>query len=481
MTSTIPGLAFIGTSRPSAQSQAVALSFVRSRKRKRLCTFIRSLQAEDKKAAQSSTSEATVLSEIKGKERRTYSFNHQNQLVLEQQGSSNRQQGSSSLLTGFKGFVLPKGYPEAVTPDYLAFQLWAVPAHITGWMGTSLATSSLLKAVGLANSAEGAAAAGAAIKWISKDGIGAAGRSLVGGRLGDVFDEDPRRWRMVAEAFLTLGLALEIATAFSPTNFVLLAGAGNLSKAAGRGMTNPCFRIIQTHFAVANNIGDVAAKEEVWEVTAQLIGLAGSVVLLKAIEATGKPENVLYVWAVNQVAHAWLRYKSLAVLQFDSINQKRACLLARASVKGHKLPGVPDGNQRESVLAWPSLARPSLTFASSLEDMLGSSATLLGAQALCDTYADSRYLLSWESSRGKLLMEEASSAEDVLLAVWQAAWLDVRGIVNATRTDLQASLEALRRQGPVFTKELRAAGWQVDNVTIRLGPVRYQRHRRNGR
>ena len=112
-----------------------------------------------------------------------------------------------------------------------------------------------------------------------------------------------------------------------------------------------------------------------------------------------------------QVAHAWLRYKSLAVLQFDSINQKRACLLARASVKGHKLPGekvacisskclmthhlkregiqdqeingiagVLDGNQRESVLAWPSLARPSLTFASSMEDMLGSSATLLGAQ-----------------------------------------------------------------------------------------------------
>ena len=68
---------------------------------------------------------------------------------------------------------------------------------------------------------------------------------------------------MVAEAFLTVGLALEIATAFSPSNFLVLAGAGNLSRAAGRGMTNPCFRIIQTHFAAANNIGDVAAKEEV--------------------------------------------------------------------------------------------------------------------------------------------------------------------------------------------------------------------------
>ena len=50
--------------------------------------------------------QATVLSEIKGKERRTYTFDHQNQLVLEQQGSSNRQQGSSSLLTGFQGVAL---------------------------------------------------------------------------------------------------------------------------------------------------------------------------------------------------------------------------------------------------------------------------------------------------------------------------------------------------------------------------------------
>jgi hypothetical protein len=41
-----------------------------------------------------------------------------------------------------------------------------------------------------------------------------------------------------------------------------------------------------------------------------------------------------------QIAHAWLRYKSLAVLQFPDINQKRACLLAMASVSGLAIPGV---------------------------------------------------------------------------------------------------------------------------------------------
>lgn len=140
----------------------------------------------------------------------------------------------------------------------------------------------------------GAVATSAAIKWITKDGLGAAGRLIVGGRLasggppwlpggcqarqralpathrhvhwnsrsaglvailshcsalcgaefataraparggpesvncpsvqpstgapvaGAVFDEDPRRWRMVAEGVSTLGLALEIATQIFP-------------------------------------------------------------------------------------------------------------------------------------------------------------------------------------------------------------------------------------------------------------------------
>jgi hypothetical protein len=95
-----------------------------------------------------------------------------------------------------------------------------------------------------------------------------------------VFDEDPKRWRMIAEAVTAVGLALEIATQIFPANFVLLAGTGTLAKATGRGMGRPCFRVVQTHFAAKNNVGDVSAKEEVWEVTAQMTGLAMSVALL---------------------------------------------------------------------------------------------------------------------------------------------------------------------------------------------------------
>ena len=43
------------------------------------------------------------------------------------------------------GFFLPAGFPASVADDYLPYQLWAVPCHITGWMASSLATSSLLQ------------------------------------------------------------------------------------------------------------------------------------------------------------------------------------------------------------------------------------------------------------------------------------------------------------------------------------------------
>jgi hypothetical protein len=47
------------------------------------------------------------------------------------------------------------------------------------------------------------------------------------------------------------------------------------------------FRVVQTHFAATGNVGAVAAKEEVWEVAAQLAGYAASVALLQGLEGTG--------------------------------------------------------------------------------------------------------------------------------------------------------------------------------------------------
>lgn len=45
---------------------------------------------------------------------------------------------------------------------------------------------------------------------------------------------------------------------------------------------------VYADFAVANNIGSVAAKEEVWEVVAQLMGFATSIWVLSMLQESGE-------------------------------------------------------------------------------------------------------------------------------------------------------------------------------------------------
>ena len=77
---------------------------------------------------------------------------------------------------------------------------------------------------------------------------------------------------------------------------------------------------------------------QVWEVAAQLMGLGISVSLLKGIEAAHIPALVLPAWVAAQGTHVLLRYRSLRTLQFDFLNQKRACAAVAAQVRGQQVP-----------------------------------------------------------------------------------------------------------------------------------------------
>lgn len=73
--------------------------------------------------------------------------------------------------------------------------------------------------------------------------------------------------------------------------------------------------MIQQHFATGGNVGDVAAREEVWEVAGQLAGLALSVGILQALDTDGIDDMlpvspavaVIVLWLASQMVHISLR------------------------------------------------------------------------------------------------------------------------------------------------------------------------------
>ncbi|GAB4822423.1 hypothetical protein N2152v2_009469 [Parachlorella kessleri] len=427
-------------------------------------------------------------------------------------GSSLKQLQSPLLVDpvgAVRSLFIPRGWPHSVTPDYVEYQLWSVPCHILGWLSHSLATSSMLQAVGLGVGPVGVAGTSAAIKWITKDGLGAAGRLFVAGRLSTVFDEDPKRWRLNAELVNSCGLALEIATQLFPGNFVLLAGAGTLARALSKGMGRPCFRVVQTYFAAANNVGDVSAKEEVWEVVGQLLGLAASVATLKALDLTGQPADfVVPVWAAVQGTHIVLRYKALSTLRFPYPNQRRAAALVTVYVMEGRVPGVDEVNRGENPFIPASSCNPRAVFGCTVEEALqGFLATSLDSngngyfsdsgqhssslngtgngsngskpdgqpqeaqrplQSLIELYHGEQFLLTWHHSTAYVLLWEGAGPRDYMRAMLQAAWLERRGHASATKAELGAGLRGMQTQWQSFERLAAEQGWNLDKAIVPL-------------
>ncbi|XP_057435231.1 protein root UVB sensitive 5 isoform X2 [Lotus japonicus] len=293
-----------------------------------------------------------------------------------------------------KDFILPAGFPGSVSDDYLHYMLLQFPTNVTGWICHTLVTSSLLRAVGIGSfSGTTAAASAAAIRWVSKDGIGAFGRLFIGGRFGNLFDDDPKQWRMYADFIGSAGSIFDLTTQVYPAYFLPLASLGNLTKAVARGLKDPSFRVIQNHFAISGNLGEIAAKEEVWEVVAQLIGLALGILILDTPGVVKSYQVLSLTWLSMRLLHLWLRYESLSVLQFNTINLKRARILVKSHVLHSTVPGCLDCNREENILAWPQFLKPKIIFGLPLEKMDGVGGSHFMVEALIKLYANEKYIL----------------------------------------------------------------------------------------
>ncbi|KAF7825547.1 protein root UVB sensitive 5 isoform X1 [Senna tora] len=373
-----------------------------------------------------------------------------------------------------KDFILPEGFPGSVSDDYLRYMLLQFPTNVTGWICHALVTSSLLKAVGIASfSGTTAAASAAAIRWVSKDGIGAVGRLFIGGRFGNLFDDDPKQWRMYADFIGSAGSIFDLTTQLYPAYFLPLASLGNLTKAVARGLKDPSFRVIQNHFAISGNLGEVAAKEEVWEVVAQLVGLGLGILILDTPGLVKSYAVLSFTWMTMRLLHLWLRYQSLSVLQFNTINLKRARILVKSHVLHSTVPGCVDCNREENILTWQNFMKPQIIFGLSLEKMDGVERSHLMVKTLLKSYANEKYILTVNQQQEDLKFfvsfKVGATSVSVLRSLWQTFWLSENWDSEDDVCDqLANSLKELKDKFEDFIQKLNVAGWDTQQLNLKV-------------
>lgn len=76
----------------------------------------------------------------------------------------------------FTNVFLPKGYPDSVSRDYSAYQIWDTAQAFCSTITGTLATQEVLRGVGVGDTT--ATPLAATVTWVIKDGCGHLGRIL---------------------------------------------------------------------------------------------------------------------------------------------------------------------------------------------------------------------------------------------------------------------------------------------------------------
>ncbi|XP_057252050.1 protein root UVB sensitive 1, chloroplastic [Beta vulgaris subsp. vulgaris] len=394
--------------------------------------------------------------------------------------------------------MLPEGFPESVTSDYLDYSLWRGVQGIASQISGVLATQSLLFAVGLG---KGAIPTAAAINWVLKDGIGYLSKIMLS-KYGRHFDVHPKGWRLFADLLENTAFGLEILTLAFPHLFIFIgatAGAGRSAATLIQAATRSCF---YAGFAAKRNFAEVIAKGEAQGMVSKSVGIMLGIALANCIGSS--VPLALACFGVITWVHMFCNLKSYQSIQLRTLNPYRASLVFSEYLLSGQVPSVKDVNDEEPLFpALPILnLRPpykpgssnlslvAKNAAAEIERRLELGSTLSDviqrredAAALLDLYRNEGYLLTEHNGKFCVILKESASPQDMLMSLYQTNflyWLETNaGLKSKNVCDdcgpggkLQISLDYVRREFDHLKHDSESAGWVTNGLIARPLPHR---------
>ncbi|KAK6137221.1 hypothetical protein DH2020_029038 [Rehmannia glutinosa] len=394
--------------------------------------------------------------------------------------------------------MLPEGFPESVTSDYLEYSLWRGVQGIAAQISGVLATQALLYAVGLG---KGAIPTAAAVNWVLKDGIGYLSKIMLS-KYGRHFDVNPKGWRLFADLLENAAFGMEILTPAFPHLFVLIgavAGAGRSAAALIQAATRSCF---YAGFAAQRNFAEVIAKGEAQGMVSKSIGIMLGITLANGVQSSTALS--LASFGVITWIHMFCNLKSYQSIQLRTLNPYRASLVFSQYLLSGLVPSVKEVNDEEPFFpAFPLLIlKPTseeqvevlstdakdaashidrrLQLGSKLSDIVKSREEAI---ALLELYKAEGYILAELKGRYCVVLKESSSAQDMLKSLFQVCylyWLERNAGIKSTiivddcrpGSRLQISLEYVQREFNHVKNDGEIAGWVVDGLIARPSPNR---------
>nr|DBA18846.1 TPA: hypothetical protein GDO54_014742 [Pyxicephalus adspersus] len=352
---------------------------------------------------------------------------------------------------------LPHGFPDSVSEDYLAYQLWdtiqAFASSVTG----SLATHSLLRGSGVGDSS--ATVAAATVTWILKDGTGMVGRILFAWIKGSQLDCDAKRWRLFADVLNDMAIFMEIVAPVFPSCFTLtVCTAGVLKCIVGvaGGATRAALTV---HQARRDNMADVCAKDGSQETLVNLAGLLVSLLVVPLVSDNLWVTYLLFLLLTS--LHLYANYRAVRSVVMETLNRSRLSIILEHFLQEGRILRPEEANCMEPLL--PGLdSQVPISLGVPLRMLVSSVPEL--EQLKKGNH--SHYLLGWRADTGQLavVLHERANSVDIIRSVVHAEILHRKArssdlshfdVLEETHTQLDELF-------PDLCQRLSASGWVTD-------------------
>lgn len=274
----------------------------------------------------------------------------------------------------FRQILLPEGYPDSVSSDYLEYQGWDTLQAFASSISGSLATAAVLEGVGVGDAE--ATALAATLTWILKDGAGMIGRILFAAYIGTSLDYDCKRWRLFADVLNDGVMMVELMATALPKQLVMptlcAAGVGRSLVGVAGGATKAA---VAQHQARKQNMADLAAKDGSQETVVNLLALCVNLLLLPAI--SGKPSLPFYLFMILASLHIYSNYRAVRCLVIPTLNASRLVLVLSRFKELGNICSVFEINRLESVIWPPSSKKARIEIGVSVQSLTSEEVSLL--------------------------------------------------------------------------------------------------------
>lgn len=224
-----------------------------------------------------------------------------------------------------KEMFLPVGYPDSVSEDYLAFQMWDTLQAMCSYLRGVLATQSVLESVGVGD--DKATPLAAALQWVLRDGSGMIGGLAFAYVVGPKFDLNVKRWRLFADVINDVGLTLDMVAPYFPNIVTEVLCVSSICKTMCGVAAGATRSSLMTHFAKRDNMADCAAKEGSQETAVKLFGLLFGMYFANAVNSS--KESIWVAFIVLTIVHVIANYKAVSGLCIPTVNCPRALILVQ--------------------------------------------------------------------------------------------------------------------------------------------------------